>query len=199
VELLSRLVDLDGHASKLGVDKGLESILGGGSKSGKGQAKEREKGATHGGDATSGAVGHYNENVLTHVVYSDILDSVQPGDLKGFFDEWPDPPSPETHLRLLQGSSEVMLARHGTQVVGFITANTDGVLSAYIPFLEVLPEYRRQGIGRELVKRMLAKLEGYYMIDLTCDPELRPFYTELGMRALTAMSLRNYAAQSGRP
>ncbi len=41
--------------------------------------------------------------------------------------------------------------------VGFITAITDKILSAYIPFLEVLPEYQRQGIGKELVKRMLEK------------------------------------------
>ena len=37
------------------------------------------------------------------------------------------------------------------QVVGFITAISDGVLSAYIPLLEVLPGWRSQGIGGELV------------------------------------------------
>lgn len=136
---------------------------------------------------------------MTHIAYTENVEGVASGDLNGFFHDWPNPPSAETHLRLLRGSTEVILARDGSRVIGFITAITDGVLSAYIPFLEVLPEYRRQGIGRELVKRMLEKLQGYYMIDLTCDPELRPFYTELGMRALTSMSLRNYEAQSGRP
>jgi hypothetical protein len=32
-------------------------------------------------------------------------------------------------------------------VVGFITAISDGVLTAYVPFLEVLPAHRRQGVA----------------------------------------------------
>lgn len=130
-------------------------------------------------------------------MFTDDLTGVEPADLAGFFLEWPNPPSLETHLRLLTGSAHVILAKDEGRVVGFITALSDGVLSAYIPFLEVLPDYRRKGIGRELVRRMLDKLQNFYMIDLTCDPELRSFYTELGMRALTAMSLRNYGRQSG--
>ena len=41
------------------------------------------------------------------------------------------------------------------QVVGFVTATSDGVLSAYIPFLEVVPAYRSRGIGslRENLRR----------------------------------------------
>lgn len=132
------------------------------------------------------------------VSYTDRLDGVSPEDLTGFFEGWPDPPTPETHLRLLQNSSEVILARDSARVVGFITANTDQVLSAYIPFLEVVKPYRGQGIGKELVRLMLLKLEGYYMVDLTCDPALRSFYMSLGMTALTAMSKRDLAAQSGR-
>lgn len=39
------------------------------------------------------------------------------------------------------------------QVVGFITAISDGVLSAFIPFLEGLPEYKNQGISKTNVNR----------------------------------------------
>jgi predicted N-acetyltransferase YhbS len=66
-------------------------------------------------------------------------------------------------------------------VVGFITAISDGVLSAYIPLLEVLKPYQGQGIGGRLVQRMLDQLNGYYMIDLLCDPELESFYARFGM------------------
>lgn len=52
----------------------------------------------------------------------------------GFFEGRPEPPSPETHLRLLAGSDEMTLAFDGPRVVGFVTAITDGVLSAYVPF-----------------------------------------------------------------
>jgi predicted N-acetyltransferase YhbS len=71
------------------------------------------------------------------------------------------------------------------------------VLSAYIPLLEVLPAYQGQGIGSELVRRMLAKLADLYMVDLLCDPGMQPFYERLGMRPTTGMLRRNYDRQAG--
>lgn len=117
----------------------------------------------------------------------------------GFFEGWPNPPSPKTHFKILAQSDEVVLAldEESGKVVGFITAITDGVLSAYIPFLEVLPEYRKREIGGELVRRMLERLKNFYMIDLVCDPELQPFYSRLGMRPTAGMMLRRYERQSG--
>lgn len=133
------------------------------------------------------------------ISYSTTLDGLTPDRLHGFFDGWPNPPSPETHLRLLAGSSHRLLAvdEETGQVVGFITAVSDGVLSAYIPLLEVLPAYKGRGIGQELVRRMLAELKGLYMIDLLCDADLQPFYAKLGMRSAVGMLMRNYDRQSG--
>lgn len=117
----------------------------------------------------------------------------------GFFVGWPNPPSPETHLRLLAGSDHIVLAVDAQTgaVVGFITAITDGVLSAYIPLLEVLPGYQGRGIGQELVRRMLDQLRHLYMVDLLCDVELQPYYAKSGMRPATGMLLWNYDRQSG--
>lgn len=115
----------------------------------------------------------------------------------GFFAGWPNPPTPETHLKLLHGSDHVILARDGDQVIGYITAISDGVLAAYIPHLEVLPAYRGQGIGSELVRQMLDKLRHLYMIDLMCDTDVQPFYERLGMRRYSGMIYRNYERQSG--
>ena len=119
--------------------------------------------------------------------------------LHGFFVGWSNPPSRETHLRLLQQSDEVVLALDISSgaIVGFITAITDGVLATYIPFLEVLPEYQHQEIGRNLVQKMLRRLSGYYMVDLLCDPGLQPFYEQAGMRRANGMSLRNFDKQGG--
>ena len=135
------------------------------------------------------------------ISYRQSIDSVSADMLPGFFVDWPDPPSPETHLRILAGSDYVELAIDSAtgQVVGFITAISDGVLSAYIPLLEVLPEYQGQGIGTELVRRLLDRLSHLYMIDLLCDPEVQPFYARLSMHQSTGMLLRNYTNQSGSP
>ena len=81
--------------------------------------------------------------------------------------------------------------------VGFITSVSDGVLSAYIPFLEVLPEYQSKGIGKELISRMKKKLNHLYMIDLLCDEKLIPYYEKLGMRKAVGVIIRNYGNQSG--
>lgn len=133
------------------------------------------------------------------IAYRSSLDGIDAAALAGFFEGWPSPPSAETHVRILRGSSAFVLAVDETdgRVVGFVTAISDGVLSAYLPLLEVRPEHRGRGIGRELVRRVLDALKGLYMVDLSCDPELRAFYEELGFREGTAMMRRNYEAQSG--
>ena len=129
------------------------------------------------------------------VEYADSVDGVAAEHLAGFFVGWPEPPSPERHLELLHASDHVVLARDGEHVVGFVTAISDGVLSAYVPLLEVLPEYQGQGIGSELTQRLLARLDGLYMVDLSCDDDLVPFYERLGLRTLGhAMGLRNREA-----
>jgi len=127
------------------------------------------------------------------------VESIRADQLNGFFVGWPNPPSPETHLRLLTNSDEIVLAidDQTKQVVGFITAISDGVLSAYIPHLEVLPDYQGQGIGSQLVEAMLSKLSGMYMIDLVCDPPLQAFYERFGLQRASAMIKRNYQRQSG--
>ncbi len=131
------------------------------------------------------------------IAYVDTAGDVQPEQLTGFFADWPNGPSSHTLLRILHGSSHVVLAveNRTSHVIGLITAISDGVSAAYIPHLEVLPEWRGHGIGSELVRRMLSRLERLYMIDLMCDPELQPFYERLGMRPYSGMLIRNYARQ----
>ncbi|GAA0378472.1 ribosomal protein S18 acetylase RimI-like enzyme [Bacillus horti] len=131
--------------------------------------------------------------------YKNNLDGISADMLKGFFVDWPNPPSPQTHVTLLRNSSKVIVAidEDANQVIGFITTISDGVLSAYIPFLEVLPEYKNKGIGKELVKRMLEELEDIYMVDLCCDDDLVPYYERFGMHRSNGMLVRNYSMQSG--
>ena len=135
------------------------------------------------------------------ITYRDVADGIAAHHLRGgFFAGWPNPPSPETHLRLLHGSDAVELAIDGAtgQVIGYITALSDGVLFAYISSLEVLPTYHGRGIGTELTRRMLERLRRLYAVDLLCDPDVQPFYARLGLRPTTGMLLRNYERQSGR-
>ena len=126
--------------------------------------------------------------------YLDDLASLTADRLRGgFFEGWPSPPDAVTHLALLRGSELAIVAvdRASGGVVGFVTAIGDGVLTAFVPLLEVLPAWRGRGIGTELVRRVLDGLGDRYSIDLACDPKLVPFYERLGGMAGTAVMWRN--------
>nr|WP_255675682.1 GNAT family N-acetyltransferase [Deinococcus sp. 12RED42] len=119
--------------------------------------------------------------------------------MQGFFVDWPNPPNPDTFHRVLAGSYRVVLAVSGGQVIGFVQAVSDGVLTAYIPLLEVLPEWQGRGVGRALMTRMQDELRHLYAVDLGCDDNLVPYYEALGMRLGNLMFTRNYARQDGSP
>ncbi len=117
----------------------------------------------------------------------------------GFFKDWPNPPSKKTHLMMLKKAYRMVLAMDTdtSKVIGFINAISDGILSAYIPLLEVIEVYKNKGIGSELVRRMLVELDGIYMIDIVCDKNVQPFYEKFSMVKADAMVLRNYENQCG--
>jgi GNAT superfamily N-acetyltransferase len=99
---------------------------------------------------------------------------------------------PEAHLRLLSGSDYVVLAIdvESGQVIGFVTALTDGVLGGFIPLLEVLPTYQGRGIGQALMTRILDRLGHVPNVFLLCNPDVVPFYERFGMKPIGGMALR---------
>ena len=131
--------------------------------------------------------------------YTDTIEGIGADALHGFFEGWPNPPTPSRHLDLLRGSAHVWLAIDDDSgaVVGFVNALSDGVLSAFVPLLEVLPSHRGRGIGAELVRRMTATLGDLYAIDVVCDDDVAPFYERLGYTRYGAMIRRDYANQGG--
>lgn len=134
------------------------------------------------------------------IKYVNSLDNINEENLQGFFVGWTNPPSMKKHMDLLRNSDYLWLAIEDStgEVIGFITAISDNVFSAYIPFLEVLPNYQHRGIGSQLVKLMLNTLKDLCMIDLLCDEELMPFYKVLGMFKSQGMMIRNFHKQSGK-
>lgn len=127
------------------------------------------------------------------VAYRDDLDGLTADQLRGgFFVGWPNPPTPERHLRHLQGCEAVGLAMDEAtgDVIGFISVLGDGFSVAFISLLEVLPARQGQGIGTELMRRMLERYKDRYAIDLVCDEDVVPFYERFGGTAGRAMLWR---------
>ncbi|GAB6988760.1 GNAT family N-acetyltransferase [Paenibacillus pini] len=135
------------------------------------------------------------------IVYTNSLEGINEENLDSvFFHEWPNPPSIKHLYMILKNSSYIYVAIHTEtkKVVGFINALSDQVLTAYIPLLEVTPAFKNQGIGTQLVERMLEQLKDYYMIDLLCDADLQDYYSQKGMIKAAGMMKRNYNNQSGK-
>ena len=136
------------------------------------------------------------------VRYATSLEGITTEDLAGgFWVGWPTPPTPAVHLAMLRGSEAVVLAIDDQmpagspgRVVGFVNAIGDGVLAAHLPLLEVLPAWQGQGIGSELVRRVLDALGPRYMVDLVCDDDVVPFYERLGLSRYGAMIRRDRGA-----
>ncbi len=122
---------------------------------------------------------------------SDVTD-LAPEQIQGFFVGWQNPFPPETHLRMLTGSdlAQVAIDPETGRVVGFIAALTDNVQGAFITLLEVLPEYQGQGVGKALLSQMLDRLSHIQTIELMCDADVVPFYTQFGMKQSGGMVLR---------
>lgn len=110
--------------------------------------------------------------------------------MEGFFVGWPHPPTGETLRLLLRQSSYRVIACEGNRVVGYATGLSDGVLFAYLSSLEVLPEYQGQGLGKDLVFRLLDAMPQVYAVDLICDPEVQPFYEKCGFSSYTGALIR---------
>ena len=73
------------------------------------------------------------------------------------------------------------------------------MLTAFIPWLEVLPGYQGQGIGGELMRWILDGTDRFYSVDLVCDAPLVPYYERFGMRGASSALLRYPVALDGGP
>lgn len=90
---------------------------------------------------------------------------------------------------LIRGSFAFAVATEpvsGT-AVGMGRVISDGVSDGYIQDLVVLPQYRKGGVGRQIVAVLLEKCrkEGLTWIGLIAEPGTEAFYLPLGFRVLT--------------
>ena len=135
---------------------------------------------------------------MTNIEYINSAENIEHTQLNGFFVDWPDSPSPQRHLEILRASHGVELAIDTSthQVVGFINVISDGIFTAYIPLLEVLPEYQGKGIGKILTDRILDRYNNLYMLDVCCDESVAPFYEAREFLKVVGMVKRNFKQQS---
>lgn len=93
--------------------------------------------------------------------------------------------SPEELIQVLRASWYTLSAYHGEQLVGFGRLLSDGVLHAMIYELIVAPEYQNQGIGGQILERLVLRCRqaGIRDIQLFCARGKRSFYERHGFIA----------------
>jgi len=89
--------------------------------------------------------------------------------------------APEQLHKAMEQSYIVVSAYADDKLVGTGRVVSDGVISAYICGVGVLPEYRRRGIGEEILNRLkLYCMESNLHIQLVCGDDLVSYYSRVG-------------------
>ena len=94
--------------------------------------------------------------------------------------EWSSADKPAALRDALMNSHSLLTAWDDARLVGLGNAISDGHLVVYYPHLLVDPEYQRQGIGTELMKRLIANYEGFHQHVLIADGRAIDFYRKCG-------------------
>ncbi len=74
------------------------------------------------------------------------------------------------------------------KLVGLINVLDDGIMTAYVHYLLVNPEYQGKGIGKELVLLVKEKYKDYLRTVLIAYDKEAEFYRRLGFEAGTGKS-----------
>jgi ribosomal protein S18 acetylase RimI-like enzyme len=90
---------------------------------------------------------------------------------------------------MVRGSAYAVSALDGYRLVGFARA-ISGAFNAYVSTVAVLPGYQRQGIGRELIRRLLTGRD-HLLFVLHAATELHPFYLRCGFHPASDMLRRD--------
>ena len=93
---------------------------------------------------------------------------------------WSSAQKPELLHKALLASHSLITAWDGRRLVGLGNALSDGYLVVYYSHLLVLPEYQGRGIGTELMRRLMARYEGFHQQILVADGRALYFFRKYG-------------------
>ncbi len=96
---------------------------------------------------------------------------------------------PDVHKRAFENSYATVFVYYDGQLIGFGRAISDGAYQAAVYDVAVLPEFQKQGIGKEIMENITRLLPQCNFI-LYAAPGKEDFYRKLGWRKMkTGMAL----------
>ena len=119
--------------------------------------------------------------LMSEIIYRDIHE-FDGDDLKELFlsVEWSSGHFPDKLVIAMKNFETVYSAWNGDELVGLICAMDDGIMTAYIHYLLVKPEYQSKGIGKELVLMVKKHYDDYLRIVIVAYDDEIDFYENCG-------------------
>ena len=96
--------------------------------------------------------------------------------------EWSSGHYPEKLVVAMQNFKTVYSAWDGDKLIGMICAMDDGIMTAYVHYLLVNPDYHGNKIGRTLVEMVKEKYSDYLRILLVGYNDKLNFYENCGFK-----------------
>ena len=95
----------------------------------------------------------------------------------------------EVHRKTFIASASVVFVYDDQKLIGFGRAISDGMIQTAIYDVAVTPAWQGQGIGKQIIEKIVASLPGCNFI-LYASPGKEPFYEKLKFRRMkTGMAL----------
>lgn len=94
--------------------------------------------------------------------------------------DWSSGHYPDKLYEAIKNYETVYTAWSGEKLVGLLTAMDDGIMTAYIHYLLVSPDYQGKGIGRKLVEQAKEKYKDFLRIALMAYNKECAFYERCG-------------------
>lgn len=80
----------------------------------------------------------------------------------------------------IKNSDYVMSIWNNNELIGLISAISDGAINVFITYLLVKPEYQKQGIGKILLTDFCNKFEGFGRRIVSTEIDKEKFYNKFG-------------------
>ena len=93
---------------------------------------------------------------------------------------WKTAEYPNRLYSAIKNSDYVMSVWDNNELIGLISAISDGAINVFITYLLVKPEYQKQGIGKILLNDFCKKFEGFGRRIVSTEIDKEEFYNKFG-------------------
>ena len=111
--------------------------------------------------------------------YDSIIDKKQ---LVNLFNSvgWKTAEYPNRLYTAIKNSEYVMSVWNNDELIGLISAISDGAINVFITYLLVKPEYQKQGVGKIMMNDFCKHFKGYGRRILSTELDKEKYYNKFG-------------------